>query len=73
MPPPIMPSEVHLNEDIRLVMRSLLATHESTRRLQPATPQTDWYAEGFRTALLLLAEALNIHLGIPAAHHYIDR
>ena len=73
MPPPIAASEVHINEDIRQIMRALLATHESTRRMVPDTPQMDWYNEGFRTAFVLLAEALNVHLGIVAAHHYLDR
>jgi hypothetical protein len=52
MPQPIKPSEVHLNSDIRLTMRALLATHESTRRLFRATPETEAYAEGFRDAFL---------------------
>ena len=73
MPPPIAPSEVHINEDIRNTMRALLATHESTRRMLPATAEMEWYNEGFRTAFVLLAEALNIHLGIPSAAHYLER
>ena len=73
MPPPIAPSEVHVNSDIRNTMRALLATHETTRRMLPATAEMEWYNEGFRTAFVLLAEALNIHLGIPSAHHYLDR
>ena len=72
MPQPIKPSEVHLNSDIRLTMRALLATHESTRRMFRATPETEAYAEGFRDAFLLLADALNVHLGIPTARHYVD-
>ena len=54
-------------------LRALLATHESTRRMLPATAEMEWYNEGFRTAFVLLAEALNISLGIPSAHHYLDR
>lgn len=73
MPPPIAASEVHVGEDIRNTMRALLATHESTRRIFRETPQSEAYNAGFREALLLLAEALNIHLGIPAAHHYMER
>lgn len=73
MPPPIAPSEVHLNEDIRLTMRALLATHESTRRLQPESAALTYYDQGFKTAVVLLAEALNVHLGITMPHHYIDR
>ena len=73
MPPPIAASEVHINEDIRNTMRALLATHELTRRMLPATAEMEWYNEGFRTAFVLLAEALNIHLGIPSAAHYLER
>ena len=73
MPPPIAASEVHINEDIRQIMRSLLATHESTRRMFRATPESEAYTEGFKAATFLLAEALNVRLGIPTAHHYLDR
>ena len=73
MPPPIAPSEVHIGEDIKLTMRAILATHESTRRMMDNAPHMEAYNAGFRTAIVLVAEALNIHLGIPAAHHYIDR
>ena len=73
MPPPIAPSEVHINEDIRQIMRALLATHESTRRMMPETPAMLAYNNGFREALLLMAEALNISLGIPSARHYMER
>lgn len=73
MPQPIKPSEVHLNSDIRLTMRALLATHESTRQRLPDDPQMDAYSQGFRAAVLLLAEALNVHLGIPTARDYVDR
>lgn len=73
MPPPIRPSDVHLNEDIRLTMRALLATHESTRRMQPDTEAMQHYDQGFKTAVVLIAEALNVHLGITMPHHYIDR
>lgn len=72
MPPPISASQVHLNEDIRNVMRSLLATHESTRRIMPDTDVMEAYTDGFRTSMLLVAEALNINLGIPTARHYLD-
>ena len=73
MPPPIRASEVHINEDMRNTMRALLATHEATRRMQPTTEAMEYYDHGFRTAMLLLAEALNIHLGIPSAAHYLER
>ncbi len=73
MPPPIAASEVHINEDIRQIMRALLATHESTRRMMPETPAMLAYNNGFREALLLMAEALNISLGIPSARHYMER
>lgn len=73
MPPPIGASEVHINEDIRNTMRALLATHEATRRRLPADPHMDAYNDGFRNALLLLAEALNVSLGIPAEWHYMER
>ncbi len=63
MPQPIKPSEVHLNSDIRLTMRALLATHEATRRLQQDTPELNAYTEGFKAAMRLLAEALNVNLG----------
>ena len=68
----IAASEAHINEDIANVMRALLATHESTRRMFRATPETEAYAEGFRDAFLLLADALNVHLGIPTARDYAD-
>ena len=73
MPPPLAPSEVFVAGDIRNTMRALLATHEATRRMMPPTPQMDAYNAGFREALLLMAEALNVSLGIPAAHHYMER
>ena len=73
MPPPIAGSEVHINEDIRNVMRSLLATHEATRRMMPETELMTAYTNGFTAALRLLAEALNVNLGIVAAHHYMER
>ena len=73
MPPPIAASEVHIGSDIRNTMRALLATHESTRRMMPDTPTMDAYNSGFREALLLMAEALNINLGIPSARHYLER
>ena len=73
MPPPIAASEVHINEDIRNTMRALLATHEATRRMMPETPAMLAYNNGFREALLLMAEALNISLGIPSAWHYMER
>ncbi|MBP8292046.1 MAG: hypothetical protein KAX65_04690 [Caldilineaceae bacterium] len=63
MPPPIAPSEVHINEDIRNTMRALLATHESARRMMPDSERMIAYTEGFTAAFRLLAEALNIHLG----------
>lgn len=69
----IAASDVHLNSDIRQSMRAVLATHESTRRMMPETPLMDAYNSGFREALLLMAEALNINLGIPAAFHYMER
>ena len=72
MPPPISASQVHLNEDIRNIMRSILAAHESTRRIMPDTDAMDAYTDGFRTSIFLVAEALNVHLGIPTARHYID-
>ena len=63
MPQPIKPSEVHLNSDIRLTMRALLATHDATRMLADETPQMLAYTAGFRAAFVLLAGALNIELG----------
>lgn len=73
MPQQIRPSEMHINADLRLTMRALLAAHESTRRMFRETPETEAYAEGFRDAFLLLADALNINLGIPTAAHYLER
>ena len=73
MPPPIAPSEVHIGSDIRNTMRALLATHEATRRMMPETREMLAYNNGFREALLLMAEALNISLAISAAHHYMER
>lgn len=67
------PSQLHTTANIRLTMRALLATHEATRRMLPDDPRMDAYSAGFRDSLLLLAEALNVHLGIPAAHHYMER
>ena len=64
MPPPIAPSQVHTIGDIRLIMRGLLAAHESTRRMFDATPVADAYNDGFRSAMLLVAESLNVELGI---------
>ncbi len=72
MPPPIAASEAFIVEDIRNVMRALLATHEATRRLQSDTPTLNAYTEGFETAIRLLAEALNVNLGA-TARHYVDR
>ena len=69
----IAASEAFIVEDIRNVMRALLATHESTRQRLPDDPQMDAYSQGFRDAFLLLAEALNVHLGIPTARHYLER
>ena len=59
----IAASEAHINEDIRNVMRALLATHEATRRFQRDTPELNAYTEGFKAAMRLLAGALNIELG----------
>lgn len=73
MPPPIAPADVHFNEDIRLIMRSILATHESTRRMQPHNDAMEHYDQGFKTAIVLIAESLNVHLGIAMPHHYLDR
>ena len=66
------PSQLHTTANIRLTMRALLATHESTRRRLPADPHMDAYSQGFQTAMQLLADALNVHLGIPTARHYVD-
>jgi hypothetical protein len=73
MPPPFRARELHTSADIQLSMRALLATHESTRRMFRETPEADAYSAGFREAMLLLAEALNVHLGIPTAAHYLER
>jgi hypothetical protein len=73
MPQSIAASQAFITEDICLTMRAILATHESTRRMFQETPETEAYGEGFRDAVLLLAEALNVHLGIPTARHYLDR
>ena len=59
----IAASEAHINEDIRNVMRALLATHEATRMLADETPQMLAYTAGFKAAMRLLAEALNVNLG----------
>ena len=72
MPAPFPASQLHTNTDIRNVMRALLATHESTRRFQPDTPELNAYTAGFEAALRLLAEALNVNLGANA-RHYVDR
>lgn len=66
-------SQLHTTANISLTMRALLATHESTRRMFQPTPETEAYNAGFREAVLLMAEALNVHLGIPTARHYVDR
>ena len=73
MPPPIAASEVHIGSDIRLTMRALLAAHESTRRMAPPTPALDAYNQGFIEATILIAEALNIDVGIRLPRHYSDR
>lgn len=57
------PSQLHTTANIRLTMRALLATHESTRQLQLDTPELNAYTEGFQMAIRLLAEALNVNLG----------
>lgn len=66
------PSQLHTTANIRLTMRALLATHEATRRLQQDTPELNAYTEGFKAAMRLLAEALNVNLGIPTARDYAD-
>ena len=73
MPPTFQASQLHTTANIRLTMQALLATHESTRRIFQPTPETEAYVDGFRDAFLLLAEALNVHLGIPTAAHYLER
>lgn len=73
MPAPFQVRDLHTNTDLRQTMRGMLATHESTRRLYPATSESDAYNAGFRDALLLLAEHLGVSLGIPAASHYMER
>jgi hypothetical protein len=73
MPAQFQPSQLHTTANIRLTMRALLATHESTRRRLPDDPHMDAYNAGFQEAMLLLAEALNVNLGIPTAAHYLDR
>lgn len=63
MPPPIGASEAFITEDIRNVMRALLATHEAARRMMPETERMTAYSEGFTAGIRLLAEALNVNLG----------
>lgn len=70
MPPPFPASQLHTNTDIRQIMRALLATQQATLRLSAGSRDTELYAQGFRDAVLLLAEALNVNLGIPAAGHH---
>jgi len=73
MPPPFPASQLHTNADIRNVMRALMATQQAALRLSAGSRDTELYAQGFREGLQLLAEALHIDLGIPAAWHYLDR
>lgn len=70
---PIAASQAFITEDIRLTIRAILATHESTRRMMPDSREMEAYNAGFRAAAMLIAEALNVHLGIPTAQHYMER
>jgi len=70
MPAPFPASQLHTNTDIRNVMRALMATQQAALRLSAGSRDTELYAQGFREGLQLLAEALHIDLGIPAAWHY---
>lgn len=61
MPAPIRGSDVHLSEDVRRMLRSLAAAHESAQQISGV--QSDYqagYSAGFLVGLCAVAEALGI-------------
>lgn len=70
MPPPIRGSDVFLKEDLRNILRSILATQEMVAK-QSNSDDLDAYRRGFVAAFAAMAVALDISLDMPHLRHWV--
>ena len=61
MPPPLAPSQVFIKEDLRNILRGIIVTHESMRRMNPN--EHPHFHAGFMAAIGAVETALDIRTG----------